>query len=94
MALDRFATDEEKGWLLEVVEESHPCRQIFLEGAAEVHPQIVSMLLSWFAEDTENMAAIIQDEITLGDANRRFNRLDPQRAAELTRLAERIAIQF
>ena len=90
MALDRFATGEEKGWLLDFLEMNRPCRQIALEGSAEMHPLFVSMFASWFAENDETTVAIIQDEITLGDANRTINRRGPQRQAESIRLGQGI----
>ena len=79
IAITRNATDREKKDLLEYRSINIACKKAILEEMGQAHPIFVNLLATWFAESDEHTLRLINDEITLGEANQNVVTLIPQR---------------
>lgn len=79
VAIKRTATDQEKRDILEYRSNNVPCKKAILEEIGQAHPLFVKVLATWFAEIDKHTLRLINDEITLGEANQNVVKLIPQR---------------
>jgi len=79
MAIKRNATDREKKDILEYRSINVACKKAILEEMGQAHPIFVNLLATWFAESDERTLKLINDEITLGEANQFVAKLIPRR---------------
>lgn len=79
MMIDRYASEEEKEDFLKLQVLHDPCRRVALKGFGKVHPEMATLIASFYAENDELRAKLLKDKLTIGEANEIINNRIPKR---------------
>ena len=69
MTIDRFATQSEKDDLLQLHSMVSVCRKQNIENAGKIYPSLVGVVAHLYAENDAALARLMNDAITIGEAN-------------------------
>ena len=68
--IDRYPYDSEKADLLDLNNLAAVCRKNDLENFGHIHPDFVTLLAQWYAEDDALLVELLRDRLTIGQANK------------------------
>ncbi len=83
--IDRYPYDGEKVDLLRLNNLAAVCRKNNLENFGRIHPNFVSLLAQWYAQDDALLGELLRDRLTIGHANKIvYMRLSARRSESQT----------
>jgi len=68
--IERYPADSEKVDLLRLNNLATVCRKSNLENFGRIHPDFVSLLAQWYAEDDALLVELLRGRLTIGHANK------------------------
>lgn len=94
LANQRYVTENEIETILKLAKMESPCRNVLTEKLGAIHPSLVDVYAASFAETDEEIVALINHEITIGEKNKRKSKRETKYQREFQRIMQQITSQL